>query len=186
MRIISGTFKGKKIIQPKDLKTRPLKDLVKESVFNILEHSNKFDINLDISNILDIFSGVGSFGLECLSRGVKQVTFIENYKEALTILKKNLSNLKTIKNLKIIEGNAYDKNLFYTLTDKYDLAFLDPPYKDENLNLVLNNINSAKILKKGGILVIHRHKNSKDIIPEYFEIVEEKKYGISKVIFLLS
>ena len=97
MRIISGTFKGKKIIQPKDLKTRPLKDLVKESVFNILEHSNKFDINLDISNILDIFSGVGSFGLECLSRGVKQVTFIENYKEALTILKKNLSNLKTIK-----------------------------------------------------------------------------------------
>ncbi len=74
MRIISGHFKGKKILQPKDFKTRPLKDLTKESIFNIIVHSNKFSINLEDSNILDLFSGVGSFGLECLSRGSKKVT----------------------------------------------------------------------------------------------------------------
>ena len=66
MRIISGISKGKKILQPKDLSTRPLKDLTKESIFNILTHSNKFNIKLKDSNILDLFSGVGSFGLECL------------------------------------------------------------------------------------------------------------------------
>ena len=88
MRIISGIFKGKKILEPKDIKTRPLKDLTKESIFNILNHSNKFDIKLENSNILDLFSGVGSFGIECLSRGAESVIFIENYKNALSILKK--------------------------------------------------------------------------------------------------
>jgi len=71
MRIISGTFRGKKILEPKDIKTRPLKDLTKESIFNILNHSNKFKIDLENSNILDLFSGVGSFGIECLSRWAK-------------------------------------------------------------------------------------------------------------------
>ncbi len=94
MRIISGLYKGKKIYEPKDIKTRPLKDLTKESIFNIINHSNKFNINLNKSNILDLFSGVGSFGIECLSRSAKKVIFIENYDEVLPILKKNLNNLK--------------------------------------------------------------------------------------------
>ena len=84
MRIISGTFRGKKILEPKDIKTRPLKDLTKESIFNILNHSNKFKIDLEDSSILDLFSGVGSFGIECLSRGVKSVIFIENYNGAVS------------------------------------------------------------------------------------------------------
>ena len=93
MRIISGDFRGKKINQPKDIKTRPLKDLTKESIFNIISHSNKINIDLKNSNVLDLFSGVGSFGIECLSRGAKHVTFVENYSGVLPILKKNLSSL---------------------------------------------------------------------------------------------
>ena len=65
MRIIGGSFKGKKILQPDDTLTRPLKDLTKESIFNIINHSNKFSINLNYAYILDLFSGVGSFGIEC-------------------------------------------------------------------------------------------------------------------------
>jgi len=103
MRIISGTFRGKKILEPKDIKTRPLKDLTKESIFNILNHSKKFKINLENSEILDLFSGVGSFGIECLSRGVKSVIFVENYNGVLPVLKKNLQNLKSIENYKVIE-----------------------------------------------------------------------------------
>ena len=79
MRIISGIFKGKKIYEPEDLKTRPLKDLTKESIFNLINHSNKFKINLKNAKVLDLFSGVGSFGIECLSRGANEVIFIENY-----------------------------------------------------------------------------------------------------------
>ena len=102
MRIISGSFKGKKIYEPKDIKTRPLKDLVKESIFNIINHSNKLKINLLNSNVLDLFSGVGSFGIECLSRDVKKVIFVENYSGVLPILKKNLKNLQSIENLSLI------------------------------------------------------------------------------------
>ena len=94
MRIIGGNFKGKKILDPQDKKTRPLKDLTKESIFNVLKHSNKFSINIENSIILDLFSGVGSFGLECLSRGAKYVTFVENYSGVLPILKKKFIKFK--------------------------------------------------------------------------------------------
>ena len=77
MRIISGFFKGKKILEPIDSKTRPLKDLTKESIFNIIVHSNKFDVQLRDASILDLFSGCGSFGIECLSRGADNIVFIE-------------------------------------------------------------------------------------------------------------
>ena len=184
MRIISGTFKGKKILEPKDIKTRPLKDLTKESIFNILNHSNKFKIDLEDSNILDLFSGVGSFGIECLSRGVKSVIFIENYNGVLPVLKKNLQNLKAIENYKIIEKDINNGKIFETLDKKFDIVFMDPPYKDKNLNLLLENLENIKILNKNGIVVIHRHKNEQDMIPKNFRVIEEKRYGLSKIIFL--
>ena len=184
MRIISGTFKGKKILEPKDIKTRPLKDLTKESIFNILNHSNKFKIDLEDSSILDLFSGVGSFGIECLSRGVKSVIFIENYNGVLPVLKKNLQNLKAVENYKIIEKDINNGKIFETLDKKFDIVFMDPPYKDKNLNLLLQNLENIKILNKNGIVVIHRHKNEQDMIPKNFRVIEEKRYGLSKIIFL--
>ena len=184
MRIIAGTFKGKKILEPKDSLTRPLKDLTKESIFNILNHSNKFEINLKNSNILDLFAGVGSFGIECLSRGAKKVVFVEKYNVVLPILKKNLQSLKSIENFEIIKKNIYEINFFKSLDIKFDIIFMDPPYKDKNLSLLLNNIKNKKILNKNGILIIHRHKNEKDLIPDKLKIIEEKKYGLSKIIFL--
>ena len=85
MRIISGQYKGKRILEPLDKNTRPLKDLTKESIFNIIEHSNKLGFNLNNSNILDLFSGVASFGLEALSRNANFVTFVENYLSVVQI-----------------------------------------------------------------------------------------------------
>ena len=184
MRIISGTFRGKKIIEPKDIKTRPLKDLTKESIFNILNHSNKFKIDLENSNILDLFSGVGSFGIECLSRGAKYVVFAEKYNGVLPVLKKNLQSLKSIENYEILEKDIYDINFLKSLDKKFDIVFMDPPYKDKDINLLLDNINYQKILNENGILIIHRHKDEKDLIPNKLKIIEEKKYGLSKIIFL--
>ena len=184
MRVISGSFKGKKILQPKDFETRPLKDLTKESIFNIIKHSKKFKINLENSDILDLFSGVGSFGIECLSRGAKSVVFVENYDGVLPILKKNLYDLKSSENYEIIEKNIIDSNIFSNLKKKFNIIFLDPPYKDKNLENLLINIYDEKILSKNGIIIIHRHKNEKDIMPKQYKVIEEKKYGISKIIFL--
>ncbi len=184
MRIISGYFKGKKILEPKDDKTRPLKDLTKESIFNIINHSNKFTINLIDSNVLDLFSGVGSFGIECLSRGAKKVIFIENYPGVLPILKKNLVNLKSLKNFEVIEQDIYKDNFQIKPKLKFDIIFLDPPYKDKNLFEILQKIENTKILNKNGIVIVHRNKSENDIFPLEYKVLEEKKYGISKIIFL--
>ena len=184
MRIISGIFKGKKILEPLDKNTRPLKDLTKESIFNIINHSNKFNVELSGATILDLFSGVGSFGIECLSRGAKKVIFVENYINVLKILKKNINNLKSINNYEIIEQNIYENNLEFYIKNTFDIIFLDPPFKDKNLDKLLIKIENEKLLNKNGIIIIHRHKSERDLIPERFKIIEEKKYGISKIFFL--
>ena len=184
MRIISGDFKGKKILQPKDKLTRPLKDLTKESIFNIINHSNLININLKNSNILDLFSGVGSFGLECLSRGALTVTFFENYINAIKILKLNISNLNIKKKVKIIEKNVFDEGSLDSLNKKFEIIFVDPPFKEKKLNFLLKKIYKLKILEKNGVLIIHRHKKEKDKFPEEYKIIKEKIYGISKLFFL--
>ena len=184
MRIISGSFKGKKILTPTDKKTRPLKDLTKESIFNIIKHSNKFKVNFSEGTILDLFCGVGSFGIECLSRGVKKVIFIENYNGVIPVLKKNLLSLKSVKNYEIIEKNIYSTNVFSKLNYKFDIIFLDPPYRDKDLKNLFIEIQKNRILTKNGIIILHRHKNDFDYIPLHFNLVEEKIYGISRIIFL--
>ena len=183
MRIISGNFKGKKILEPKDIYTRPLKDLTKESIFNIINHSNKFKIKIEGSVILDLFSGVGSFGIECLSRNVNKVYFVENYKNVLPILKKNLSSLKLINNFEIIEKDIYKENVFKNFNQIFDIIFLDPPYKDNNIEKTLVKIKNSNILKNNGIMILHRHKKEKENLSNEFNIIEEKIYGISKIIF---
>ena len=185
MRIISGDFKGKKILQPKDKQTRPLKDLTKESIFNIIDHSNLININLKNSNILDLFSGVGSFGLECLSRGASTVTFFENYINAVKILKLNISSLNINKKARIIEKNVYHEGSLDSLNKKFEIIFIDPPFKEKKLNYLLKKIYKLKILEKNGLVIIHRHKKEEDKFPEEYKIVKEKIYGISKLFFLI-
>ena len=183
MRIIGGKFRGKKILEPKDKKTRPLKDLTKESIFNIINHSNKFSINLEKSNVLDLFSGTGSFGLECLSREARHVSFVENYREILPILKKNLSSLKSMSNYSVIEKDIINDINFLDKEERFDIIFLDPPYKEKEIANILNNLFKLKILDPDGLIIMHRHKKEEDKFPQKFKIIEEKKYGISKIIF---
>ena len=183
MRVIGGKFKGKRLLEPQDKLTRPLKDLTKESVFNIINHSNKFSINIGEACVLDLFSGVGSFGIECLSQGANHVTFIEKYAGVLPILKKNLNNLKSEIKYEIIESDILNKFKFKSLKLRYDIIFLDPPYKEKALENILNSIIENKILNNKGIIIIHRHKKEIDEFPRNFQLIEEKKYGISKIIF---
>ena len=183
MRIISGNFKGKKIFLPKDKLTRPLKDLTKESIFNIIQHSKLLDINLENSKILDLFSGVGSFGLECLSRGAKNVTFFESYKEVLTVLKKNIDSLKLQSFSSIIEKDIFAENTLKALNGKFDIIFMDPPYKEKKIINLLDTIIKLKLLKEKSIIIIHRHKKEEDEFPNKFNVIIKKNYGISKIIF---
>ena len=183
MRIISGDLKGKKILLPKNKLTRPLKDLTKESIFNIINHSKLLNVRLEKANVLDLFSGVGSFGLECLSRGALFVTFFENYKEALTILKKNIINMNQQNFSQVIERDIFLENTLKLLNSKFDIIFMDPPYKEKKILDILNTIVKLNLLKENGIIIIHRHKKEEDIFSEKFKIIINKNYGISKIIF---
>ena len=184
MRVIGGNLKGKKILMPVDKNTRPLRDLVRESIFNLLVHSKKIKFEIQNSKVLDLFSGSGSFGLECISRGANSVTFFENYDKAIKVLKTNIGNLDVISNTKIIEKNCFD--YFETLANfefRYDLIFLDPPYKERKINFLIDNIYKKKILQKDGVLIIHRHKKDDITISDTLKILDDRNYGISKIIF---
>ena len=186
MRIIRGRLKNKKLNFPINLKTRPLKDRVRENIFNIIEHSTSFGTDIKDSFVLDLYAGIGSFGIESVSRGAKKSFFVENNIEALKNLKKNINLLKLENNVEVYFENVLRFIEKYNFKFKFDIIFLDPPYKENNLEKILIKIKNLKLLNKKGIIVIHRHKNTKDIFPSNLKIVEEKIYGISKVTFLIN
>ena len=184
MRIIGGNFKGKKLFLPSDKNTRPLRDLVKESIINLIQHSNKINIDIKNSSVLDLFAGSGSFGLECLSLGAKKVVFFENYSKAIKILEKNVNSLQNLSNYEIMKSNCFD---FFESNPnfkfKFDIIFIDAPFKELRINEIIEKIIETKLLNNSGIIVIHRHKKDIIKITKKFKILENRSYGISKILF---
>ncbi len=184
MRIISGFNKGKKLIMPSNKKTRPLKDMAKESIFNILTHAKFINFNFKDSNVLDLFSGIGSFGLECISRGSKFVFFLENYPPVLEILKTNISNLHYENKSKILDIDAFKiNNNTFKVDQKFQIIFCDPPFKEKKIKLLIENIIALDILEKNGVIIIHRKKGESDTFPKKFKVIESKNYGLSTFVF---
>ena len=182
MRIIGGLFKGRSINFLKKSSTRPLKDSVKESIFNILDHSNLINTKINNSNVLDLYSGIGSFGIESISRGAKKVVFVEQNLDASSILKNNLIKLSIIDKSKIFTGKI--ENFFFEkIKEKFNIFFLDPPFIDLNYLNNLKIIKEKKIFCKNHVVIAHREKGSKDELKDFLEIIETKQYGRSKIFF---
>ena len=156
MRIISGTHKGRRLVAPKKLPVRPTTDRSKEGLFNILQH--KYD--LKNTSVLDLFSGTGSFGLECISRGSSKVYFIEQYKPSIKILIKNIKKLNCEKKIKLLCENVFDlKKIKKINKNKFNIIFLDPPYKEKNTILLLNDINEMNIDESLSCVLIKNFSN---------------------------
>tara|TARA_Y100000590_G_scaffold19527_1_gene22959 strand:- start:4797 stop:5363 length:567 start_codon:yes stop_codon:yes gene_type:complete len=183
MRIVAGKFKGSALHLPKDENTRPLKDMVRESIFNLLTHSNTVSLQLRQANVLDLYAGTGSFGLECLSREVRHVCFIENHKTAFDILEKNIEKLKIKKKTKTFFDDVFKLIEQNTFNSKFDLIFCDPPYKDLVAGHLIELIFNKSLLKKNGIIILHINKRAKDELPKNFYMLDERIYGTSKIIF---
>ena len=183
MRIISGKYRGKKLTLPYDNNTRPLRDLVKESIFNLIKHSKK-KIKIEGAFILDLFSGSGSFGLECISRGAKKVYFIENYPNALKVLEKNIKSINGHNNSEILKYDIMNyfnsKNI---IDKKFDIIFLDPPFRQGNINDLLETLIDSKFLKSEGYFILHRHKKDQFDFSDKVNVFEHRIYGISNIIF---
>ena len=184
MRIISGKLKGKSLKFIKNLNTRPLKDSVKENIFNILEHSNLIDIKFEKSDILDLYSGFGSFGIECISRGAQKVSFVEQNKNTARILEDNLISLSILKKANIFI-NSVEEVLEKNKKKKFNIFFFDPPFLDKKYIESLNFIKKYKMYKKKHILIIHREKKTIDNFENNLKIIKDKIYGKSRIIFCI-
>ena len=182
MRVISGLFKGKTINFLKNSTTRPLKDMVKENIFNILNHSHLINIKLSNSKILDAYSGVGSFGIECLSRGAKKVSFVESDKAASKILKENLVTLSVI-NKGAIFNYKIEKFLKDKKSERFNIFFFDPPFSDTSFISNLNFIKKSKMFENKHIIILHREKETFDPLEECIKILITRQYGRSKILF---
>ena len=181
MRIISGKLKGRQIQFLKSKITRPLKDIVKENIFNILKHSNQIEIQINKAKVLDLYSGVGSFGIECISRGAKNVTFVEKDRKIINLLKENLIKLSIANQAQVLNQEIKNINIFFK--NKYDIFFFDPPFKENNFIEILQKLNNNKCFNNKHLVIIHREKNTYDKLNEILNILMIRQYGRSKIIF---
>ena len=184
MRIISGKFRGRKLIKFNKEGIKPTTDKMRESIFNIVisylkinEKNN--DLPFEGFSVLDIFAGTGALGLEAISRGAENVTFIEKSRDNLRVLYKNVYHLKVNEKVKIIKRSIRKVK---KIDGKFDLIFIDPPYQmDLILKKTLKKILDFKIIKKNSIIILEHSKKKKISIPKDFKIIKEKIYGNSSL-----
>jgi len=147
MRIISGKYRGLKLTEFEGYDIRPTADRVKESLFNILSEK-VFGVK-----VLDLFCGSGNLGMECISRGAAEVRFNDCSQKSLQVLKTNLAKLKEEKGYKI---TCLDFAACLNSGEKYDLIFIDPPYKSDAGVSALRIIGQRGLLNAGGVAVLER------------------------------
>lgn len=179
MRIISGKARGTNLYTLPGKTTRPTLDRVKESVFNIIQNDIKNSV------FLDLFSGSGAIGLEAASRGAKKVVLCDSSKQAISIIKKNIEKTH-LEDSVVVYSSDFQECLKKLTKEKFDLIYLDPPYKtdfviksiDLILKLDLVNENSVIIVETDDETTINKLENLK------MKITGKKKYGRAYVVFL--
>ena len=175
MKVIAGIYKGRNIDTIKDTATRPMMGIAREGIFNTLQFS------FENADVLDLFAGSGSMGIEALSRGAKYVTFIDNSPDCIKQINKNLQEYKNDYSVLKLDFSNYINEV----ASKYDIVFYDPPfeYVTEDINADISEIGNN--LNKNAFIVIHRHSNSSSIVlPNDVELYKEKYYGQSKILIL--
>ena len=182
MRVISGKARGTKLNSIDSLDTRPTLDRVKESLFNIINN------RIADSVVLDLFAGSGAIGIEFLSRGSNKAYFCEKFKHAASIIKSNLEKTRFIDKSKIyVEDYQKCLNDLKKQNIKFDIVYIDPPYKDDIAIKALENIISLDLLQKNGIIIIEtdeKERELKELEDLEVEVYDLRKYGRVCLIFL--
>lgn len=176
LRIIAGKYKSRKIKEVKNSETRPTTDKNKETIFNSI---GQFFCQ---GNVLDLYAGSGSLGIEALSRGMTSCDFVDTQSSAIKIIHDNIQQLNIDEDYHVIRKDAIS---FINQTNKiYDLILVDPPYKLSPYKEILNIIDDRQLLSKNGIIVMESH--SKVFIEEInnIKVIKEKKLGQSKITIL--
>ena len=176
MKVISGRLKGRNIEEYNIDGTRPAMDRVKESLFATIQN------NLKDSIVLDLFAGSGNLGIEAISNGAKLCYFIDNNKEVIKVLNKNISNLNIKSNSKVILSDwKKSLNEFANQNLKFDLIFVDPPYDYNVYEKILDKVSNLNLLNENGLIILeHSNLKFKDTYNN-LTLYKEKKYGNKSV-----
>ncbi len=187
MRIIAGTKRGMKLFSPETDVTRPITDRVKQSLFDVLENYHL----LDGARVADLFSGVGSLGLEALSRGAASVTFVEQDAEVLAVLEKNIAKAGFAERCRVVRTSAFQAGAPVGPTgERYDLVFVDPPYAatqevGEHSSLAdLLGVLQEQVVPRGVVVV--RTRRNVSPLEDYgaFHVVDRRQWGTMSVVLL--
>ena len=173
MRVISGTARGRKLLEPDGKRIRPSTDKVKESLFNIIQ----FDI--EGRHVLDLFAGSGQLGIEALSRGAASCVFVDESPEAIKLVNANLHHCGLEEAAVVVRGDAFS---YLERGERFDLIFLDPPYETGHIDRALERIIEFDILKDNGIIICEsRVEKEIAAVPEPYRLKREYTYGRIKL-----
>ncbi len=168
MRVITGTARGRRLITPEGFDTRPTTDKVKEAICSSLQ------FEFPGANIIDLFAGSGQMAIEALSRGAARATFIDADQRAINCIRQNIKNCGFADQATILKSDAI--SFLQRTTERFDIAFLDPPYHQDILPQVLPIL--AEKMQENGIIVCEHEpecKLSQRILN--FDLQKQKKYG---------
>lgn len=177
MRIIAGKARGRKLISPATLETRPTLDRVKEAMFSMIQNY------LDDATCIDVFAGTGSLGLEAASRGAKEVYLVDKSPVTFPLLKQNIDNLKFNDCCTALNMDAYEALKSFAKKDKsFDIIFIDPPYCKEMIPEAMKIIKQNNMLKEDG-LIVSKIDSIEEIYAGYEDIrmFKSRKYGNTTV-----
>jgi 16S rRNA (guanine(966)-N(2))-methyltransferase RsmD len=179
MRIIGGDAKGRRIYSPKNSKTRPTSDGIKESLFNILQEVSG-------KSFLDLFAGCGNVGLEALSRGAAKVVFVEKNPVMVNAIKRNLLELGINNKYQILETEAAKgiKKL-QRKGEKFDFLFADPPYEKGFIREIFQYLGEGEMISSDGV-AIFQHSVREDIpgtLTGTFMLTDQRRYGDTRISF---
>lgn len=176
MRIVAGIARGRKLQVPRGKDVRPTADRVREALFSYLGY------HVENAIVLDLFAGSGALGLEALSRGAKQATFVEVSKAHLDILYENIKGIGLESQSRVLRRDAKSAlSLFENEKAQYNLIFLDPPYASQLLEQSLELIQKTDILKQNGLIIAEHSKNSVFHLPDTLHITRTRSYGNTSV-----
>lgn len=179
MRVISGAHKGRVLFSPKGQSIRPTSDRIKESIFNY--------INEDIREkvVCDLFSGTGNLAIEALSRGANRATLVDNSRQAIDLIYKNISLVGLSAQCKIIKKDVlqYLKNAAIDM-EKFDFIFADPPYFSGLYENMIGLVDEGQLLNSGGLFILEQSsRRTISLVNHNFRKVKEKNFGDTTVVF---
>lgn len=179
MRIIAGTYRGKRLAAPDGQQARPTTGRMRERIFSMLQHG-RYPPLLG-AHVADLYAGTGALGLEAISRGASHATFVEKSSGSLVALKKNISSLQVTDRTKVLSSRATD---IPTVQQPFNHIFMDPPYGKDLIRPTLDSLLEKGWIGEDTVIIAEMQKKETLDIPDPLTVIDDRAQGIQRIVFL--